>query len=214
MKKSVTVVEKRISFLFQLAHLCITSKDVDKEMCKHHVRNLKRISRKNVIRLHPDIKRRLCKHCDMLLYPGITTKVRLSKKPQRAVTVQCIECKKVRRFPCTNPDYKIWIEKFQDLSQNASWFETEDYLHYTGKANLLWHWISNGRQLSGKVGHSITSPCSYWFHIHCKCTSAEAVTQCVLFIYLEIIFFYMQDTKNIPCNCCNTKWSHFIWYIL
>lgn len=111
------------------------------------------------------------------------------EKPQRAVTVQCIECKKVRRFPCTNPDYKIWIEKFQDLSQNASWFETEDYLHYTGKANLLWHWISNGRQLSGKVGHSITSPCSYWFHIHCKCTSAEAVTQCVLFIYLEIIFF-------------------------
>lgn len=166
MKKSVTVVEKRISFLFQLAHLCITSKDVDKEMCKHHVRNLKRISRKNVIRLHPDIKRRLCKHCDMLLYPGITAKVRLSKKPQRAVTVQCIECKKVRRFPCTDPDYKIWIEKFKDLSQNASWFETGDYLHYTGKANLLWHWISNGRQLSGKVGHSITSPCSYWFHIH------------------------------------------------
>lgn len=61
------------------------------------------------------------------------------EKPQRAVTVQCIECKKVRRFPCTNPDYKIWIEKFQDLSQNASRFETGDYLHYTGKANLLWH---------------------------------------------------------------------------
>lgn len=45
------------------------------------------------------------------------------EKPERAVTVQCIECKKVRRFPCTNPDYKIWIEKFQDLPQNTSWFE-------------------------------------------------------------------------------------------
>lgn len=42
------------------------------------------------------------------------------EKPERAVTVQCIECKKVRRFPCTNPDYKIWIDKFQDLPQNAS----------------------------------------------------------------------------------------------
>lgn len=138
------------------------------------------------------------------------------EKPQRAVTVQCIECKKVRRFPCTNPDYKIWIEKFQDLSQNASWFETGDYLHYTGKANLLWHWISNGRQLSGKVGHSITSPCSYWFHIR-YIVNAHLLKPWhnvfCLFIW-KSFFFYMQDTKNIPCNCCNTKRSHFIWYIL
>lgn len=134
------------------------------------------------------------------------------EKPQRAVTVQCIECKKVRRFPCTNPDYKIWIEKFQDLSQNASWFETGDYLHYTGKANLLWHWISNGRQLSGKVGHSIIQvPVHTDFKYMRICWRLDTMCSVNLFGHHII---YMQDTKNIPCNCCNTKWSHFIWYIL
>ncbi|XP_022313443.2 ribonuclease P protein subunit p21-like [Crassostrea virginica] len=114
MRKGVAAVEKRISYLFQLAHLCITSKDVDKDMCRYHVRNLKRISKKNVIRLHPDIKRKLCKHCDLLLYAGITAKVRVSKRPQRAINVQCIECKSVKKYPCTNPEYKLWIEKCQD----------------------------------------------------------------------------------------------------
>ncbi|XP_048760683.2 uncharacterized protein LOC125669887 [Ostrea edulis] len=118
MKKSVAVVEKRICYLFQLAHQCITAKDMNKELCRYHVRSLKRIAMKNVIRLHTDIKRKICKKCDMLLHAGITAKVRLSRKPNRAVTVQCLECKNVKKFPCSNPDYKIWIEKCQNVQDS------------------------------------------------------------------------------------------------
>ncbi|XP_061191170.1 uncharacterized protein LOC133199381 [Saccostrea echinata] len=114
---NVAVVERRINYLFQLAHQCITTKDVDKEMCRYHVKTLKKIAMKNVIRLHTNIKRKICKKCDLLLHAGITAKVRLTRSPNRAVTVQCIECKNVKKFPCNNQNYKIWIEKYENLQE-------------------------------------------------------------------------------------------------
>lgn len=53
----------------------------------------------------------------MLLHAGITAKVKLTKKPNRAVTVQCIQCKSVKKFPCNDPNYKIWIEKYENSEE-------------------------------------------------------------------------------------------------
>ena len=71
-----------------------------------YVSQLRSISRKAVIRLAPEMKHTICKGCDALLRPGLTSTVqvenasRRKRKPHADVLViSCDTCGAVKRFP-------------------------------------------------------------------------------------------------------------------
>ncbi|MGM5480039.1 MAG: ribonuclease P protein component 4 [Nanobdellota archaeon] len=57
---------------------------------------IRRISRKNRVKLPRDIKRSYCKHCKTVFIPGKNYRVRIRKKQ---VTYYCFSCKKFTRIP-------------------------------------------------------------------------------------------------------------------
>ncbi|CAG8559336.1 8362_t:CDS:2 [Diversispora eburnea] len=51
---------------------------------------MKNIGTKQVLRIDPSIKRNLCRKCDTLLLPGITSQVRMK--------FRCVECNATKKF--------------------------------------------------------------------------------------------------------------------
>lgn len=74
------------------------------------INHLRSISLKSQTRLHPEVKRSLCKHCDALLIPGNTSTVTVEnaskdgRKPWADVLViTCNACRVTKRFPVGQP---------------------------------------------------------------------------------------------------------------
>ncbi|KAL5018537.1 hypothetical protein ScPMuIL_004259 [Solemya velum] len=100
---------QRLNFLYQAAHLCLTSTPSDLNLCRLYVHDLKSIAKKSVLRVHFAIKRTICKKCDMLLVPGITAIVRNRSKREKHTVVTCLDCGQVKRF-LWRKGHKLWME--------------------------------------------------------------------------------------------------------
>ena len=75
-------------------------------LSRFYINTLRSISMKSVLRLHPNIKRTMCKRCDAHLIPGVTSTIysenrsKGGRKPWAEVlVVRCIGCGSVKRFP-------------------------------------------------------------------------------------------------------------------
>ncbi|GAA5934672.1 ribonuclease P protein subunit RPR2 [Sporobolomyces koalae] len=72
-----------------------------KPISRHLVRMMKEVAKKATVRMDPAVKRTLCKHCDAVLVPGVSSSVRI--KPSRPhahlVVYTCSACLAQRRFP-------------------------------------------------------------------------------------------------------------------
>ncbi|KAK7112776.1 ribonuclease P protein subunit p21-like [Littorina saxatilis] len=101
---------QRINYLYQAAHLCLQQSPSNPEMCRFYINTMRSVAEKHVIRMHPEIKRSICKKCCMLLLPGITSISRNKKKGERYTVVSCLECGSVKRFPW-GKNYQLWVEK-------------------------------------------------------------------------------------------------------
>ncbi|KAI8852588.1 hypothetical protein BC829DRAFT_414542 [Chytridium lagenaria] len=83
---------------------------------------LKRVGRKTVLEnpfifmftfpthRDPNIKRSICKRCDTVLIPGVSSTIRTEDKPELIVAVHCKPCGFIKRFPC-RPDHTLFTEK-------------------------------------------------------------------------------------------------------
>lgn len=94
-------ISHRINFIYQAAHTALTcgkSQAEANQVCRMYVRSLRKIAKKLVLRLDPNIKRSLCKKCDLLLLPGLTSTIRLGSKRQKHVIIKCRDCGAVKRF--------------------------------------------------------------------------------------------------------------------
>ncbi|XP_071813955.1 ribonuclease P protein subunit p21-like [Apostichopus japonicus] len=103
-------IHLRMNHLFQMAHQVLLSKPENKNLARFYISMMKRIATRLVMKLHPSIKRAICKKCDMLLIPGITATVRIKAHRQKHKVVQCVECGKVKRF-VYNPNHILWVDK-------------------------------------------------------------------------------------------------------
>ncbi|RDD36566.1 Ribonuclease P protein subunit p21 [Trichoplax sp. H2] len=94
-------ISHRINFMYQAAHTALTcgkSQEEANQLCRIYVRSLRKIAKKLVLRLDPNIKRTLCKKCDLLLIPGITSTIRHSSKREKHVILKCKDCATTKRF--------------------------------------------------------------------------------------------------------------------
>ncbi|CAH0594401.1 unnamed protein product [Chrysodeixis includens] len=71
------------------------------------------VAKKTVLKVHPDIKRQLCKKCRCFLVHNVTANMKIKKKNKsKTVELQCSTCGAKRSFPAkTDKDYRVWVEK-------------------------------------------------------------------------------------------------------
>lgn len=101
----------RMNFLYQAAnHTLKIPSQHSMDLAVYYGSLLRNIGKKATQRLDPEIKRTLCKGCNLLLTPGETAKVRLKKKPSSCVIWTCLRCLTIKRF-VVSKNYEIWAKK-------------------------------------------------------------------------------------------------------
>lgn len=83
-----------------------------------YVNHMDQVSKKAVLKLHPDLKRTVCKKCCRIGIPGLNVKIRIvneSKKEDNRIAnvleYQCV-CGGVKRFPYgQNEGYELFVER-------------------------------------------------------------------------------------------------------
>lgn len=118
---------QRVSYLYKLGAL-MTFKRVESDLnneiekstdtlARAYLNHMDLVSKKAVLKLHPDVKRTVCKKCNRLLIDGLTSSTRLvneSKKglPHCDVLTNICQCGNTKRFPIgKDPEYTLFSEK-------------------------------------------------------------------------------------------------------
>ncbi|KAG2392289.1 hypothetical protein C9374_012541 [Naegleria lovaniensis] len=74
---------------------------LDLQVSKHYSNTMKKIAKKNVLRLHSNIKRTVCKKCGMVFIPGKTCTVREvenENNKQLYTEYKCNSCQFSKRY--------------------------------------------------------------------------------------------------------------------
>lgn len=117
---------QRVTYLYKLGTLMTfeqltpQSKEDRKSietLSRKYLNHMDLVSKKAVLKLHPNIKRTICKKCSRLLVDGLSSTTRI-KNDSKKKTSQCdvlqIKCKCgcVKRFPIgKNPEYTLFTER-------------------------------------------------------------------------------------------------------
>jgi ribonuclease P protein subunit RPR2 len=96
----------RCNYLYQAA----TWLELHNSNSKLQTTTLLQIRNKQVIRLHPRIKRTICKQCCRLLVPGKTSLCTVSEQ-KRLVLIKCLECSWVKTLPA-NRNHVLFHDTF------------------------------------------------------------------------------------------------------
>ncbi|MDI9644756.1 MAG: ribonuclease P [Candidatus Verstraetearchaeota archaeon] len=89
------LARQRILRLFALA---VETIHTDPALANRYVEIALRISMRTRVRIPKELKRNLCRGCNSLLYPGITSRVRISASRSPHLSVTCLNCGSVRRY--------------------------------------------------------------------------------------------------------------------
>ena len=93
-KNQKKIAEKRITKLFELAH--IKSLEHDFKLSDRYVKLARKISMKYLVKIPLKYKRSFCKHCYSYILPSVTGRVRIRDKK---IVIYCYKCKKFTRIP-------------------------------------------------------------------------------------------------------------------
>ncbi|CAJ0847396.1 2608_t:CDS:2 [Entrophospora sp. SA101] len=122
---------QRMNFLYQAATLMTTtstsnnssivSNDNNKlaSVGRFYINTMKTIGKKQVIRMDPSVKRTLCKKCETLLLPSITSHVRIKSCPEPGLQITCKYCNAKKKFS-THKDLKLDLEKPENIIETAT----------------------------------------------------------------------------------------------
>ncbi|CAJ0747353.1 18827_t:CDS:2, partial [Entrophospora sp. SA101] len=122
---------QRMNFLYQAATLMtatstsnnssIVSNDNNKlaSVGRFYINTMKTIGKKQVIRMDPSVKRTLCKKCETLLLPSITSHVRIKSCPEPGLQITCKYCNAKKKFS-THKDLKLDLEKPENIIETAT----------------------------------------------------------------------------------------------
>jgi len=65
-------VYQRLNYLYQVIVKLSESPDENMTMIRHHCKVFSQIAQKKVLRVDPQIRRRICRKCFIFLLPGVT----------------------------------------------------------------------------------------------------------------------------------------------
>ncbi|WP_456482453.1 ribonuclease P protein component 4 [Methanopyrus sp.] len=83
----------------RLLKLARTVYHEDPDRARRYVELARRIAMKARVRLPKHLKRSFCKRCNTPLIPGVTARVRLRQNRMPHVSVTCLECGYIYRYP-------------------------------------------------------------------------------------------------------------------
>ncbi|CAI8509250.1 unnamed protein product [Pichia kudriavzevii] len=118
---------QRVSYLYKLGAMMTMAKyvgDYDQHQQKQrdtlsrtYLNQMDLVSKKAVLKLHPSIKRTICKQCSRLLVEGLTCSIRVVNESKRqqphcdVLELKCV-CGRAKRFPIgKNFDYSLFSER-------------------------------------------------------------------------------------------------------
>ncbi|XP_041969371.1 ribonuclease P protein subunit rpr2-like [Aricia agestis] len=101
---------QRINFLYQLSKEVVEKNPALSVYYDNLVIN---IAKKSVLKIHPDIKRQICKKCRCMLVDKKSSEIKLKTKNKlKFISLKCTVCGYERRFPADkNKDHRVWLEK-------------------------------------------------------------------------------------------------------
>lgn len=115
---------QRSTYLYKLGSI-IANKNIVKHdksfdtLSRMYINHMDLVSKKAVLKLHPNIKRTICKQCSRIQIPGVesTCKLRLMNESKTQIesanllVLKCC-CGHVKRFPIgRNPEYELFSER-------------------------------------------------------------------------------------------------------
>ncbi|XP_075223556.1 ribonuclease P protein subunit Rpp21 [Lycorma delicatula] len=111
---------QRMNYIYQLMNVSMMLKNnTGSLLSSNYGKLLLSIGRKGLSRMEPEIKRTICKGCNVLLIPGETASVRLHKKPASRIVWKCLKCSSIRRYNL-RPGYELWAEKDEAVIETVS----------------------------------------------------------------------------------------------
>ena len=90
------IARGRIVELFEQAEQVFKK---DSKFSDRYAALAKTIAMKFKVRIPPELRRRVCKHCSSYLKQGVNLRVRLQQGKQGKVVYFCMTCEKYMRFP-------------------------------------------------------------------------------------------------------------------
>ncbi|XP_064478937.1 ribonuclease P protein subunit p21-like [Ornithodoros turicata] len=100
----------RMNYLYQVLNHVLENAPSSNNLHCYYGHTMRMISRRIQAKLHPSIKRTLCKKCSMLLSPGVTCTVRLRGKRSKHQVIRCLTCGTIKRFK-TKKGYSLWYDQ-------------------------------------------------------------------------------------------------------
>ncbi|EMR11477.1 hypothetical protein PNEG_00492 [Pneumocystis murina B123] len=115
----------RISFLYQAANVYTShsilnqntyvDKDIQSKLAlsRFYINTAKKIARKAVLKINSSIKRTLCRRCDTILLPAITSSIRIenlsknNKEEADTMIITCNFCNTQKRYPTLKDNYRF-----------------------------------------------------------------------------------------------------------
>ncbi|KAJ0173480.1 hypothetical protein K1T71_010629 [Dendrolimus kikuchii] len=101
---------QRINYLYQISKY-ISGKN--SALSSYYGNLIISVAKKNVLKIHPDMKRQMCKKCKCILINNISAKMRIKNKNKaKTIEWECNTCGTRRTFPASkNKDHRVWLEK-------------------------------------------------------------------------------------------------------
>ncbi|KAF9416142.1 hypothetical protein HW555_006394 [Spodoptera exigua] len=101
---------QRMNYLYQISkHIA----DKNPVLSAYYGNLITSVAKKNVLKIHPDIKRQFCKKCKCIAIHKVTATMRVKRK-NKSKTIQwtCDICGTKRQFPANkNQDHRLWLER-------------------------------------------------------------------------------------------------------
>ncbi|XP_045502710.1 ribonuclease P protein subunit rpr2 [Colias croceus] len=100
---------QRINFLYQISK---QTAEVNPALSSYYGNLIVNLAKKNVLKIHPDIKRQICKKCKCALN-NKSSKVKLNtKNKSKFIQKICNTCGTRKNYPADkNKDHRVWLEK-------------------------------------------------------------------------------------------------------
>jgi len=116
--KSLNPAYHRVNFLYQAAFMLNCNSENSSELsdiAQFYSSTLIQVAEKAQVKLHPSLKRTICKKCRSVLVAGISSKVSYEgKQKNKSFVIKCNRCGTIKRFLTTNSEYKIWFERMEE----------------------------------------------------------------------------------------------------
>ncbi|XP_013135482.1 PREDICTED: ribonuclease P protein subunit rpr2 [Papilio polytes] len=100
---------QRINYLYQISK-CMAGKNAG--LSSYYGNLIINVAKKNVLKIHPDIKRLVCKKCRCTFVDGVSAKMQLKTNNKRKLMQwRCNTCGTIKSFLLDKDKEQLWLER-------------------------------------------------------------------------------------------------------